>query len=254
MIDTHCHLDCNPLRDNLPELLCSARDEGVSEWIVPGVHPADWARMARVASVHGGVHCAFGIHPMHADLADEHIMAELAGIAESGVAVGETGLDPLYPIPADMQEHAFRRQIRLAISLDLPVLVHCRRSFQRTLQILAEEGAHRVGGIMHAFSGSPEMAQEFIRLGFAISISGTVTWQNAVRPVRLAREIPLDWMVFETDAPDMTPQRYRGQANRPAWLRETVSAVAEMRSIPVEDLVRATVSNTRRMVPCLKLL
>lgn len=254
MIDTHCHLDCNPLRDNLPELLCSARDAGIAEWIVPGVHPADWARMSRVASAHVGVHCALGIHPMHADLVNERNMAELTKIAASGVAIGETGLDPLYSIPADVQELAFRQQIRLAISLDLPVMVHCRRSFQRTLQILAEEGTHRVGGIMHAFSGSPEMARQFIRLGFAISISGTVTWQNAVRPVRLAREVPLEWLVFETDAPDMTPQRYRGQANRPAWLRETLIAVAEMRSIPVDDLVRITVSNTRRMVPCLKLL
>ena len=254
MIDTHCHLDCKPLATQLPELLLSARQAGVVGWVVPGVHPADWKRMCKVAREHPGVQCAFGIHPMHADLADEHNLARLSEIAAGGIAIGETGLDPLYPISAEIQEKAFRQQIRLAVSLDLPVMVHCRRVFQRTLQILIEEEAYRVGGIMHAFSGSLEMAREFIRIGFAISISGTVTWRNAVRPVRLAREIPLDWIVFETDAPDMTPHPFRGQFNRPEWLRETMIAVAELRDMLVTDLITATQANSRRILSRLQLL
>ena len=254
MIDTHCHLDCKPLATQLPELLLSARQAGVVGWVVPGVHPADWKRMCKVARGHPGVQCAFGIHPMHADLADEDTLARLSEIAAEGIAIGETGLDPLYPIPAEIQEEAFRHQIRLHVSLDLPVMVHCRRAFQRTLQILIEEDAHRVGGIMHAFSGSLEMAREFIKIGFAISISGTVTWEKAVRPVRLAREIPLDWIVFETDAPDMTPHPFRGQFNRPEWLRETVIAVAELRDMLVTDLITATQANSQRVLSRLQLL
>lgn len=254
LIDTHCHLDCDLLRPHLPDLLSSARKAGVTGWVVPGVHPTDWTRMAETAREHSGVQCAFGIHPMHADLADEHTLSQLAGIAASGIAVGEIGLDPHYPIPLEIQEMAFRAQLRVAVSLKLPVLIHCRRSFQHTLQVLAEEGAQRVGGIMHAFSGSLEMAREFIRLGFAISISGTVTWRNAVRPVRLARQIPLEWMVFETDAPDMTPQCFRGEFNRPEWMRETVVVVAEMRDMLVADLIGITVTNTRRILPRLQLL
>jgi TatD DNase family protein len=129
------------------------------------------------------------------------------------------------------QERAFRSQLRLAVSLGMPVLVHCRRAFQRTLQILKEEGACQVGGIMHAFSGSPEMAREFIRLGFAISISGMVTRENSVRLPRLVRELPVSELVLETDAPDMTPQRYRGRPNQPAYLVETLHAVARIKGI-----------------------
>ena len=101
---------------------------------------------------------------------------------------------------------------------------------------------------MHAFSGSVEMAGEFIRLNFAISISGTVTWNNAVKPLRLACELPLEHLVLETDAPDMTPQRYRGVFNRPAWITETAQRVAEVRGCPLEDIARATTANVRRIL------
>jgi TatD DNase family protein len=131
----------------------------------------------------------------------------------------------------ETQERAFREQLRLAVSLGLPVLVHCRKAFQRTLQILQDEGARNVGGIMHAFSGSAEMAREFIRLGFAISISGMVTRDNSVRLQRLVRELPLESLVLETDAPDLTPQCYRGQPNQPAYLLETLKAVARIKGV-----------------------
>ena len=101
---------------------------------------------------------------------------------------------------------------------------------------------------MHAFSGSVEMAREFIRLGFAISISGTVTWNNAVKPLRVARELPLEHLVLETDAPDMTPERYRGRFNRPAWITETALRVAELRGISLEDVARITTGNIRRIL------
>jgi TatD DNase family protein len=191
---------------------------------------------------------AYGIHPMFADLATDANMAILREIAGTGVGLGEIGLDPVYSVPLEQQERAFRDQLRLAISLNLPVIVHCRRLFQRTLTILREERACRVGGIMHAFSGSPEMAREFIRLGFFISLSGTVTWRGAVRPVRLAREIPLEYLVLETDAPDLTPQAYCGQPNQPALLREVLVAVANIRGMLVTDVARAALTNTQRIL------
>jgi TatD DNase family protein len=164
------------------------------------------------------------------------------------VAIGEIGLDPAYTVSLDVQEAAFRRQLRLAAALNLPLLIHCRKAFQRTLTIMKEEQVVKVGGIMHAFSGSLEMAREFIRLGFAISISGTVTWENAVRPLILARELPLEQLVLETDAPDMTPQRYRGQFNRPAFIAETAACVAAVRGIPRTSLIAATSAVTRRVL------
>jgi TatD DNase family protein len=248
LVDTHCHLDCEPLRSRATQMLASARRAGVTGIVVPGVHPADWGRMAGLAREHAGVMNAYGIHPMFADLATDANMAILREIAGTGVALGEIGLDPVYSVPLEQQERAFRDQLRLAISLKLPVIVHCRRLFQRTLTILREERACRVGGIMHAFSGSPEMAREFIRLGFFISLSGTVTWRGAVRQVRLAREIPLEYLVLETDAPDLTPQAYCGQPNQPALLREVLVAVANIRGMMVTDVARAALTNTQRIL------
>jgi TatD DNase family protein len=252
LIDTHCHLDCEPLRSRLGQVLTTARLAGVTGYVVPGVHPADWGRMATIAGEHAAVQCAFGIHPMHADVADADVLGRLAGIAATGVAIGEIGLDPIYQVPMDVQEQAFREQLRLAVLLGLPVLVHCRRAFQRTVTVLREEKAALVGGIMHAFSGSPEMAREFIRLGFVISLSGTVSWQGAVRPVRLARELPLESLVLETDAPDMTPQAMRGRPNEPAWLVETLRSVAEIRGMLPAEVASAAVDNTRMILTKLK--
>ena len=231
LIDTHCHLDLEPLADNLAQVLSDAHQAGVSHFVVPGVHPAGWCRMAALGLNHCGVFPAFGIHPMHAGLADDDILARLASIAAGGVAIGEIGLDPAYTIPLERQERAFRDQLRLALDLGLPVLVHCRQAFQRTLQVLQEERASHVGGIMHAYSGSPEMAREFIRLGFAISVSGMVTRANSLRLHKVVRELPLEVLVLETDAPDMTPQRYRGRPNQPAYMPEILNAVARIKGV-----------------------
>lgn len=248
LIDTHCHLDQDVFAARLPEVLAAARRAGVTAFVVPGVHPADWERMASLASGQERVFPAFGVHPMHADLVDDTLLARLEALASNGVAIGEIGLDPSYPIPLVVQEHAFRQQLRLAASLGLPVLVHCRKAFQRTRQILAEEGRGRVRGIMHAFSGSVEMAREFIRLGFLISISGTITWANAVRPLRLARELPLESLVLETDSPDMTPQAFRGQPNQPAYLAEVLHCVAQCRNDALLDVARQTTANAQSVL------
>jgi TatD DNase family protein len=251
LIDTHCHLDCEPLRSHLEETMAEACRAGVTGCVVPGVHPGDWGRIAALAPEQAGVKIfpAFGVHPMHADLADDTVLNRLAEMAGQGVAIGEIGLDPAYGIELRIQERAFREQLRLAVGQGLPVLVHCRGAFLRTLQILREEKAGQVGGIMHAFSGSPEMAREFIRLGFAISLSGTVTWERSVRPVRLAREIPLDSLVLETDAPDLTPRPFRGEPNQPALLREVLIAVAGIRGTLVTETARAAMANARRVLP-----
>lgn len=248
MIDSHCHLDLEPLVSNLPRILHEAYAAGVKRFVVPGVHPDGWQRMAELAAQYPTILPAFGIHPMHAAVANQETLQRLLELAPTGIAIGETGLDPAYIVPLEVQETAFRVQIRIALGLGLPLLVHCRRQFQKTLSVLKEENAERIGGIMHAFSGSPEMAGEFIRLGFAISISGTVTWANAVKPLRIARELPLEHLLLETDAPDMTPQRYRGRFNRPAWMAETASRLAQERGIPVETVMAVTAENTSRVL------
>ncbi len=253
LLDTHCHLNRPPLCFELPGVLESAHRAGVVGFVVPGVHPDDWERMAELARKHAALFPAFGIHPLHADLVDGVVLERLERIADFGVALGEIGLDPCYPVPLERQERAFREQVRLAIRLGLPVLVHCRRLFQRTLTVLREEKAERVGGIMHAFSGSPEMAREFIRLGFAISVSGTVTWKDALRPARLAARVPLESLVLETDAPDLAPEPFRGEPNRPDRLWQVLVAVAGIRGMLVSDLARTTTDNALRLLTRIRL-
>ena len=248
LIDSHCHLDLEPLKSGLPQLLLEAGAAGVTGFVVPGVHPDGWPGISAVAAENPRIMPAYGIHPMHAGNVNDLVLGRLLELSAEGVAIGETGLDPAYSAPLELQERAFREQLRVAVTRGLPVLVHCRRAFQRVAAILRDERADRVGGIMHAFSGSVEMAREFIRLGFAISISGTVTWNNAVKPMRVARELPLEHLVLETDAPDMTPQRYRGDFNRPAWITETALRVAEVRGISLEDVARITSDNVRRIL------
>jgi TatD DNase family protein len=159
------------------------------------------------------------------------------------------GLDALLPAPAlAVQEQAFRAQLRLAIAAGRPVLIHCRQAVGRLLQILREEGAERVGGIFHAFSGSLETARQGIRLGFAIGVGGTLTYPNARRLPEVVREVPAEWLVLETDAPDLAPHPHRGEVNRPAWLPLVARRVAELRGWSEAETARITTENAKRIL------
>jgi len=131
----------------------------------------------------------------------------------------------------------------MAVERELPLLVHCRGGFADLLRIMREERVSRVGGIMHAFSGSTEIAHECIRLGFYISVCGTVTYRNAVRPLRVGREIPLDRLVLETDAPDLSPEPFRGRPNEPAFIVETARTLAELKGLSLELVAETTTAN-----------
>lgn len=244
MIDTHCHLDLEPLYSDVSAVLKSARQAGVSRFVVPGVHPDNWGRLSALAAEHSGVMAAYGVHPMHADRVHDDHFERLRQMVSAGVAVGEIGLDPQYPVSMELQEQAFRQQLRIAVAAGLPVLVHCRRAFQRTLQMLKEEQVHTVGGIMHAYSGSVEMAREFVRLGFMISVSAVITRPTAVRIVRIVRELPLSVLVLETDAPDLPPECYKGHANQPAWMVETVKAISDIKGVLFQRVAEQCAMNS----------
>jgi len=248
-IDTHCHLDDPVLSGRLREVIGNARLAGVNRFIVPGVDPHCWGTISALADEASGIFPAYGLHPMHADLYHEGVASELARYAEAAVAIGEIGLDyMLREIPRERQITAFRDQLRLAVEMGLPVLIHCRKAFRDLLLIMGEEHAERVGGIMHAFSGSAEVAWDFIRLGFAISVAGPVTYLNAVRPVELVRNIPLEHLVLETDAPDMTPEPFRGNVNEPAYLLETAKKVAQIKCVSLEEVAAVTTLNAERLL------
>lgn len=248
LIDTHCHLDFPPLEDNLEQYRTAAAAAGVRRWIVPGVHPGAWELIARVCKQFDGFYPAFGIHPRHAPEISDHHLKLLEQMALQGVAIGETGLDRrCADLP--LQEELFRRQIRIAVSCRLPLLIHCRDMIGRTLEILRKERAEQVGGIMHAYSGSVESAREFIGLGFAISLGETLMRQNAVRPLRLAKELPLSWLVMETDAPDTEPYAEQSARNRPEMLSRIAGELARIREATVAEVVLETGRTALRVIP-----
>lgn len=247
LIDSHCHLDLLADSAELPKMLQEARTAGEIGWLVPGVSPEGWQAIAELQRTVPGVWAAFGIHPAHAFRCCDDDLVLLDRLLSGAVALGEVGLDKSAG-GAEMQEAVLRVQIRMARQHGLPLLLHCRGWIGRLLTILDEERAAEVGGIMHAFSGSIESARQAISLGFAVSVSGVVTWPGARRSVQLATNLPLEWLVVESDAPDLSPQRFRGTKNRPGRLLDTVERIAELREMPVVDLMAALQATTRRVL------
>ena len=242
--DSHCHLDDPLLCSDLPRLIAAAKAAGVSRFLVPGVHPAGWPGIASLSRRFPEIYAAFGVHPMHAALLSPDTIADLLTLAPLAAAIGEIGLDYAgSDPPRETQRYAFRAQLKLAVTARLPVLIHCRKAFKDLLEILAEEGVAQIGGVMHAFSGSPEIARDCVRLGLHISLAGSVTFRNAVRPLAVAAAVPLERLLLETDAPDLAPEPHRGGINRPEFLVETATQVARVRGISLEELARNTTAN-----------
>lgn len=249
--DTHAHLDLPPLFQNLDAELCLARHQGVQGWLLPGVRRCGWAGLLDCAGRHPGLWAAPGLHPLAARDWSPAAGAELEGLlaADKVVAIGEIGLDAQPGLPAaEVQEAALRGQIRLALAARRPLLIHCRRAFGRLLEILRQEDAVRVGGILHGFSGSLEVAKEAIRLNFAIGIGGVLTRPGARRLPQVAAALPAEWLVLETDAPDMAPDPVRGQLNRPAYLPYVAAALANLRGWDLQETGRLTTANAQRVL------
>lgn len=247
-IDTHCHLDDPAFAGRLSLILDEARRAGVGRFIVPAVVPDAWPRISNIAMEHAGVYPALGIHPMHANLCTDAVLSRLASLCGQVVAIGEIGLD--YQIshpPREVQISAFRSQLRVAVTHGLPVLLHCRRAFQDMLEIMREEAAGRVAGVMHAFSGSAETAAACIQLGLFISVAGPITWQKAVKPLGVVRQVPLESLLLETDAPDLAPEPHRGKANEPAFIIDIARKVAEIKGVSMEEVAEVTTRNAERL-------
>lgn len=251
LVDTHVHLDALSSAEALKGELLHARQAGVGAFVIPGVHRGGWQQLVGIARSINDVWAAPGLHPLAADEWSRECEQELqASLADPNViAIGEIGLDAQlpYPPPAE-QESVFRAQLRLAVAAELPVLIHCRRASGRLLDVLREEEAARVGGILHAFSGSIETALQAIRLGFAIGVGGSVTYANARRLPEVVQQVPAEWLVLETDAPDLSPHPHRGEANRPGWLPLVARRVAELRDWSEAETARITTDNAKRIL------
>lgn len=246
LIDTHIHLDYLAA----PPLLAPARARGIAAWVVPGVAPAHWPRLMTTVATVAGAWAAPGVHPQAAADWRPELAGELLRLAADRrtAAIGEVGLDGQTGPEPVLQETVFRHMIGIARETGRPLLLHMRRATARVLDLLRAERAVEVGGIAHAYSGSQETAKALIDLGFALGIGGVVTYPDARRLGDVVRNVPADWLVLETDAPDLAPYPHRGADNRPEWLTLVAERVAELRGWTLAETARITTDNARRVL------
>jgi TatD DNase family protein len=232
-------------------VLHRAREAGVVDMLlIGGVDEEKGHDRALGVAEHFGFNASAGVHPHEARLAGEGVYQELRTLARSNriVAIGEIGLDFHYDrSPRDMQREAFRRQIRIARDLGLPVIIHTREADDETCAILEEEKAGETGGVIHCFTGGIELARRALALGFYISFSGILAFPRAETIQEVARTVPLDRLLVETDAPFLAPPPHRGKRNEPAFVVEVARRVAALRGAPVEEIGAAALANFRRV-------
>ncbi len=250
LIDTHCHLDAAEFDADRAAVAQAARQLNVSVIVVPAVERANFGAVASVCREYPGCVAAYGIHPMYvAKAREEDIQALRETIArEQPIAVGEIGLDRFIVERDDAQQlYYFVEQLKIAQTADLPVLLHVRRAIDQVLQQLRRIGVR--GGIAHAFNGSRQQAEEFIKLGFKLGFGGAMTFPRAQRIRKLAATLPLDSIVLETDAPDMPPEWKVGARNTPDQLPRIAQALALLRDVPLSVIAEATTANAVTVLP-----
>jgi len=262
-IDTHCHLDAAEFADQADAVAHRAADQQVQMIVIPAVEVANFAEVGRLAHAHANCSYALGIHPIFVPQAQEsdlQVLREAVGQAMSDprfVAIGEIGLDffvPLLTEPAmrEKQAHFYAEQLKIARDFDLPVLLHVRRSQDQILKHLRRIKVP--GGIAHAFNGSFQQAQIFIDLDFKLGFGGAMTFTRALQLRRLASELPLESIVLETDAPDISPAWLHPEKNSPEQLPRIGEVLAELRNMAPHDIARATSDNARTVMPRLAAL
>jgi TatD DNase family protein len=253
-VDSHAHIDGEAFDADRDAVVARAREAGVVAMLNVGTgdpHGADLQRAVAVAEQYEGVYAAVGVHPHDARLFDDQAAERVYELARSSarvVAWGEIGLDYHYDnSPREVQREVFARQLRLARELKLPVVIHTREADDDTVATLRTEwcGAD-MGGIMHCFSGGYEMAEAVLELGFMISFAGNVTFKNAGALRDVARRIPLERLLVETDCPFLTPVPFRGRRNEPARVVETARCLAELHGVEVAEVGRITTGNFQR--------
>lgn len=247
IFDTHAHYDDEAFQDDLEGLLSAFPDSGISGVVSCGVNEESSKKNIALAHKYGFIYAAVGYHGLNTeDLTDNYLEA-IKALAQDKkvVAIGEIGLDYHYEKETrDLQIKIFREQIRLANELDLPVIVHDREAHEDTLNILKEL---KPKGVLHCFTGSVETAKEILKLGMYIGLGGAVTFKNAVKPVEVAKIVPEDRLVLETDAPYMSPVPFRGKRCTSLLIPYTAQKIAEVRNTDVQALLDATDKNAREL-------
>ncbi|GAA5784005.1 TatD family hydrolase [Chitiniphilus shinanonensis] len=254
-VDSHCHINFPELAERIDELLAAMAENRVTHALCVSVNLPEWPSVMALAEAHDNLFASVGVHPDYEDV-EEPTVAGLVELAQRRrvVAIGETGLD-YYRLQGDLgwQRERFRVHIRAARQTGLPLIIHTRAASEDTIRILQEEGAAEVGGVMHCFTESWEVAQAAMELGFHISFSGIVTFKKAEELKEVARRVPLERMLIETDSPYLAPVPFRGKTNQPAWVKHVAEHIADLKGVPVAEVAATTTNNFfklfRRAVP-----
>ena len=251
LIDSHCHLDFDGLADRLPDVLSAMDANGIAGCMTIGVTLEEAPQVLAIAHTYEQVFASVGVHPEYADHREPDVET-LCTLADDPkvLAIGETGLDyHWHKDQPEWQRERFRVHIRAARALKKPLVIHTREASADTLAILKEEGADAVGGILHCFTESLEVARAGMDLGFYVSLSGIVSFKKAEQVHEVARSIPLDRLLVETDAPYLAPVPYRGKPNEPAYVKHVAEAIADLRQISLEEIAAASSQNFLRLFP-----
>jgi TatD DNase family protein len=248
LIDSHCHLDFPDFAAERDAVIARARAAGIGTMLTIGTRLDEFAGVRAIAERYDGVWCSVGAHPHEAADHAATTAADLVALTahERVVGIGETGLDHHYNhSPRDMQELVFRTHIRAARDTGLPLIIHAREADADIARVLRDEGA--TAGVLHCFSSGRGLAEAALDLGFYISISGIITFKNAEELRAIVRDVPLERLLVETDAPFLAPVPYRGKRNEPAYVAATAAAVARLKGVAPAELAAATTANFFRL-------
>lgn len=249
LVDSHCHLNFPELAANLPAIRQSMLDNGVGYALCISVTLADFPQVLALAQEYDNFYASVGVHPDYEGIVEPSI-EELVMLANHPkvVAFGETGLD-YFRLTGDLewQRTRFRTHIRAAIRCGKPLIIHTRNAAADTLRIMREENAQQVGGVMHCFTENLDVALQAIELGFYISFSGIVTFKNALSLKEVAKHIPLNRILVETDSPYLAPVPYRGKINQPGYVKHVAEEIAKLRGISFDEVSTATTDNFFRL-------
>lgn len=250
LFDTHAHLNVKQFQEDEEEVILRAREEGISRIAVVGFDHPTIKKALALSKDYPEIYPIIGWHPTEAGSYTDEIEDELIEIIQSEaiVAMGEMGLDYHWMAdPKDVQIESFRRQIRVAKKLKLPIVVHNRESTEDVYRVLKEENIENIGGIMHSFNLAPEWVDKFLDLGMHISFSGVLTFKNAPEVKESAKLVPLDKILIETDAPYLSPEPYRGKRNEPSYVRFVAEELAKIRDLSVEEVAKITTKNANKL-------
>ncbi|NLN14518.1 MAG: TatD family hydrolase [Tissierellia bacterium] len=249
-IDSHAHLDDSRFDGDRDILIKSLKDNDIELVINIGADLQSSIDSLKLADKYDNIYATIGVHPHSAKEVTEETLEEFRKLAKHPkvVAIGEIGLDFYYDnSPRDIQRKWFREQLKLAKELNLPVVIHSREATKETYDIIKEEQDGTLRGVLHCFSASKEVAMEYIKLGFYISLAGPVTFKNARVAKEVAKAVPLDKLLIETDCPYLAPEPNRGRRNEPKYVRYVAEKIAELRGIPVEEVAEQTRKNTKEL-------